>query len=475
MGRFIQSSRGSGLNRTLIEEEVLQRIRPGEEEIKKISDLAEKIIADINASGIATGMVVGSVARKTHIANDRDLDIFLLFPPTIPRLELEEKGLALAYQVVRQYTDKMHEKYAEHPYLNATIGEIDLDLVPCYEVRDPREIQSAVDRTPFHTRYIRSHISSLTDDVLLLKQFTKVNGVYGSDLMTEGFAGYLCELLILAFGGFIPLLMAASRWRPGIVIDIENHQAISFSDPMVVIDPVDPRRNVSASVSLTRMMEFVELARGYLAEPDIGFFEEQEPVPLNPPCFISIMEARGTTLYALVFKTPPFIEDVVVPQLKKSAISISHLLTRHEFVVTRYAWHMTPSSSMLLFELLVDTLPSLRRHNGPPITAGSNAQQFQETYLRVSEEILAGPYIEEDRYIVEIRRRFKTAEEIFHSPVLVSISLGKHIRLALEESYQVLRGEDVLIPDFTLFISQFLMRESPVTRIRRRIGNTISR
>jgi len=462
------------LKRSALEEEVLLRIRPKNEEIEKIYTLADNIISDINASDIATGMIVGSVARKTCISGDRDLDIFLLFPPSLSREDLEEKGLTLAYQVATKYTDNMREKYAEHPYLNATIGEIDLDLVPCYQISDPSAIQSAVDRTPFHTRYIRSHINSFTDDVLLLKQFTKVSGVYGSDLMTEGFAGYLCELLVLAYGGFIPLLKAAAGWRPGIVIDLEGHQAVSFDDPMVVIDPVDPRRNVSASVSLTRMMEFIELARGYLAEPDPGYFTPPHFRLITRDMVSHMMEVRGTSLYALVFSTPPFIEDVVVPQLRKSALSIQNLLERNEFVVNRQAWHMTPESSMLLFELLVDTLPPLRRHTGPPISSGTNALKFLNTYLSLSDRLFAGPYIHEDRYIVEIKRVYQRASDLLISRDLYSIALGKHIRQSLEDSFQILAGQDVLIPGFEEFISDFLIHESPVTRIyRNRIRSSL--
>ncbi len=70
----------------------------------------------------------------------------------------------------------------------------------------PPAIQSAVDRTPFHTRYITERINGLIDDVLLLKQFTKAGGIYGSDQMTEGFSGYLCESAYTPLRGFTPLI-----------------------------------------------------------------------------------------------------------------------------------------------------------------------------------------------------------------------------------------------------------------------------
>ncbi len=149
-------------------------------------------------------MVVGSVARDTWLSGDRDLDIFLLFPPDLSREDLEEKGLDLARSIARRFTGIFHEKYAEHPYVNATIDGLDVDLVPCYEVASAAAIQSAVDRTPFHTRYISDKIGPLRDDVLLAKQFAKACGVYGSDQMTEGFSGYLCELLVLHYAGILP-------------------------------------------------------------------------------------------------------------------------------------------------------------------------------------------------------------------------------------------------------------------------------
>ena len=185
-------------------------------------------------------MVVGSIARNTWVRGDRDLDVFLLFPPDISREALESEGLALARTIARKFTKTFCEKYAEHPYINATIDSIDVDLVPCYNVESAASIQSAVDRTPFHTRYITEKINGLTDDVLLLKQFAKAGGIYGSDQMTEGFSGYLCELLILYYGGFGLLLDAAADWRPSTLIDISQHGSKEFSEPLIVIDPVIP-------------------------------------------------------------------------------------------------------------------------------------------------------------------------------------------------------------------------------------------
>ena len=313
------SGTSEGTGRPALEEKILaEQLRPSSEERKYIHGVAERLLAAIAESGKAEGMVVGSIARDTWVKGDRDLDVFMLFSPDLPREVLEAEGLALARSVARKFTDTFCEKYAEHPYINATIESIDVDLVPCYNVASAASIQSAVDRTPFHTRYITEKINGLVDDVLLAKQFAKAGGIYGSDQMTEGFSGYLCELLVLHYGGFTPLLRAASAWGPHLKIDIEHHAAKEFDEPLIVIDPVDPRRNVAAAVSLDRMAEFVELARGYLDTPSEAFFVQPPLRGISRDELAAILSRRGTALCAVTFATPPFIEEIVVPQLKRS-------------------------------------------------------------------------------------------------------------------------------------------------------------
>lgn len=452
--------------RTLLEEEVLKEIRPTERELAHMYALADLLISEIEAGGKASGMMVGSVARKTCVRGDRDLDIFMLFDPALPREELEQEGLSLAHSIAARHAEQVVEKYAEHPYVNATIEGLDVDLVPCYRVASATMIQSAVDRTPFHNTYISARIGPFTDDVLLLKQFVKAGGVYGSDQMTEGFAGYLCEILILQYQGFSNLISAGAAWRVGLTIDIEQHQEKTFDDPLVVIDPVDPRRNVSASVSLTKLLEFTELCRGYIGSPSRWFFYRP------PVCILTMEQAaaelsrRGSYLYAITLETPPLIEDIIVPQLRKSMLTLYELLERHEFVVARADAVMRADRSMILFELLVDTLPAVRYHPGPPTHSGANAQKFLDKYIQ-NKNIFAGPFIKDGKYGVEVERKFKTVRELFSSREIFQTALGKHVKLAMEEEFIIHSGMECWIAGFEVFLSDFLMKSSPLVRIRR--------
>ena len=445
---------------------MLAEIRPRPDELAHLRGVIDRLVPAIEARG-AGAMVVGSASRGTWVRGDRDLDLFLLFPPGLDRDSLERDGLAMARAIALEFGDGYREKYAEHPYINATVDGIDVDLVPCYCVATATEIQSAVDRTPFHTRYVTERIGGLVDDVLLLKQFAKAGGVYGSDQMTEGFAGYLCELLVLRYGSFGGVLAGASGWRPGTVIDLEGHAGKRFEEPLVVIDPVDPNRNVSASVSLSKMMAFVELARGYLAAPSAAFFEVRPDPPMEAGAFADALAERGTALYALRFPTPNLIEDVVVPQLRKSLDGLVQLLARHGFAVNRADCEMGPDHCLLVFELLVDTLPAVARHQGPPLWNGENAGKFREKYgAPPASGPFAGPFIEDGRYVVEVPRRYRTAGALLGSDEILGVSLGKNVRRALADR-ELLAGRDCWSAEFASFLGAFLDPASPLVRLGR--------
>ena len=455
------------MKRLPLEEEILARhLRPTKKERDLICGVAEDILGAIRQNGNAEGMVVGSVARNTWVKGDRDLDVFMLFDPAMPREGLEKEGLALARAVASRFTDQFCEKYAEHPYINACIRSVDVDLVPCYKVDRPTSIQSAVDRTPFHTRFIAEKINGLVDDVLLLKQFAKAGGIYGSDQMTEGFSGYLCELLILYYGSFSQLIQAASAWRPHLVIDIGHHAAKEFDEPLVVVDPVDPKRNVAAAVSLDRMAEFIELARGYAEAPSKKFFEIPHPPVIGREELAILLEDRGTSLIAVTFRTPPYIEEIVVPQLKRSVHAVTEHLERSGFIVHHAHYRMGPERCIFLFEMLVADLPKVRCHMGPPLWNRVNAEKFRDKH---HDQSLPGPYITDGRYETEVPREWTSAAALLSSPALLSVSLGRHVRQSLEKDWRVTEGVECWDEEFAPFLASFFERCSPLIRIQRNV------
>lgn len=437
---------------------IISSIKPTDEERHRLRILAERIIGRINSIGKAEGLningiLVGSSARGTWISGEHDLDIFIMFPPEIERQYLEEKGLYIARKIALE-GDSFEERYAEHPYIHAVIDGFEVDLVPAFNVECAWEIKSAVDRTPFHNKYVSSKIKGLEDDVLLLKQFQKGIGVYGSELKTHGFSGYLVELLVIRYGSFEKVLEAACDWKFGTLIDIERHGTIIHKDPMVVIDPTDPGRNVAAALSLDNMCIFMDKACDFIKHPDVSYFYPTIPEPLADMDFEKIIAQRGTSLIAIEFEAPDEVEDVLFPQLYKLEDSGHEMLERYDFrVYNSGVW--AKEKAVVLYELESANLPNIKKHAGPMVGAKEHASAFKSKYANASK--FSNVYIRGGKYMVEIQRKYSDVRKLVLSELL-KCSLGKHIGVSIRKKFNVLENIEILNirdEEFRVFLRRF--------------------
>ncbi len=425
-----------------------RRIKPSPENRARLNEISGFIISRIEHQAIARGlslkaMLVGSAARGTWLAGDHDLDIFLGVT--------EDTPLEAALEIARLVAPEHEEKYAEHPYVHARVDGFEVDLVPCYLVEDASQLKSAVDRTPFHTKYIVCRITGLEDEVLLLKQFMKGIGVYGSELKVGGFSGYLVELLVLSYGSFSGVLQAATRWKPGQLIDLERHAKKAHDEPLVVVDPVDPERNVAAALTMDKMFQFVVAARAFLAKPSLDFFFPTPPKALSDEELLEQITIRGSSLILVEFQSPPVVEDVLFPQLRKAEESVKALWERNGFRVLRSEVGRYSDRAMLLFELEVWELSLASRRIGPPVWEAEHLSRF----LAAHPQPLSGPYIAEGRAVVELPRKYARAEDLLANE-LVNLSLGKHLSLAIRDGHNIYVGPELLrIEDeaFRLFMA----------------------
>jgi tRNA nucleotidyltransferase (CCA-adding enzyme) len=236
-------------------------------------------------------------------------------------------------------------------------------------------------------------------------------------------------------------------------LDPESHAAAAFDDPLVVIDPTDPERNVAAVVAERNVARLIHAARRFLAAPDTEFFYPPARDPLTEAGVRAAIRARDTTPLAVRFDPPDIVDDQLYPQLRRSVRGLVRGLETEDFEVLRSAaW--AGASAVLFVELAVAELPAVERHEGPPVHVRSHADRFYETY---AEADVYGPFIEGDRYVVERDREVTTARQ-FVEEELLSVALGAHIETQLEETgYEVLVGEDVasLAPDFGAELARY--------------------
>src|SRR5206468_2234734 len=163
-----------------VEERVLARIRPSPDEEARIESVVRELLDRLRSTLRSKGweakpFLAGSVAKGTHLTGT-EIDVFVAFPPDLPRADLEERGLALG-----TILEKGTHRYAEHPYTRGWYGGFEVEIVPCYRITDATQRMSAVDRTPLHVDYVLGRVKEgQTDEIRLLKAWAEGIGVYGA-------------------------------------------------------------------------------------------------------------------------------------------------------------------------------------------------------------------------------------------------------------------------------------------------------
>ena len=459
-----------------ITRQVLEKITPNEAERKGMVALAKDLELKVSAACEEFNLeaivrVEGSVAKDTWLKGDPDVDVFMRLSPSIPKKVMGDIGLKVARKATEGTIQV--ERFAEHPYLEAFVDDTRVNIVPCYDV-EPGEWLSATDRTPYHTNYINQHLEkSLRSDVRLLKKFMKGIGVYGAEIKVGGFSGYLCELLVLHFGSFIKVLEALAKHVPRRVVDIEGYYKnrqreleLLFPEPLVFIDPVDKARNVASAVQPLRLHMLVVSARAFLTKPNMEFFFPLKIHPLSVEELHKIATDRGSALLFLTIDKIDAVPDILWGQLIKTRKALRKQLELNDFEVLRDAVWTEDKAEFIIFvfELEQNSLPDVKKHLGPPIEFQKECDSFLAKYATNS-EVLTGPFVEEGRWMVELRRRNLDAAEFFRAKLASGgkeIGIAGLISEALRQNFLVLVGDEVTehyaySKGFAGFLTSFLM------------------
>ncbi len=357
--------------------------------------------------------MVGSVAKGTYLKNP-DIDIFLRFPKDLNKEDLKNLGIEIGKSIIPDG----FAKYAEHPYWRGIYNGFEVDIVPCYKISKPEEKISAVDRTPFHTEYIKKNLKDeQKDEIRLLKAFLKGIEIYGAEARVRGFSGYLSELLILKYGNFENVLTNVSKWRKKVYLHL-GEGGKKFRDPVVFIDPVDPDRNAASAVSEESKSLFIHASRSYIEKPSKNFFFPNPTIPLSTEKIKEEINKRGTFFYVFEFPKPDIIDDNLYPQINRTMESLTKILKDFGIINTFYI--VQNSKVYFLLELAKTDLPKVKIHEGPPVWH-QNSKNFIERWRG---KALRGPYIKGYRLFVEVQRKNTSIEDVlFHN--LPNYKLGK--------------------------------------------------
>lgn len=405
--------------------------------IGHIADTYSKRVKEIavgyrEVSGV---VLVGSYAKDTWLAESVDIDIFLKIRPDVDEERFEAVAMDIGLRALHDSSPYL--RYAQHPYVEAVMDGVRVNVVPCYDVEIGRW-RSAADRSPYHTEYM---LKALDDakrmEVRLLKRFMKVIGVYGAEIAVEGFSGYVCEVLILKYGSFLNTLKGASRWSEKEVIAVDSvmhrgeygidgssNRGSSDSSsnkrrsvdaravkgmqmgnsPIIILDPVDTSRNLGLAISYESVGRFILSARNFLKSPSVNYFTYATADDHQR----MIDHSKVGNILVVHFKHSPRSEDIIWGQLKSSASAIAKQLSINSFKVLRYACHTDGSNAFISFMLESPTIPRIVLKHGPKVFDANNAERF----ISKNRGMLLWISNEDGRLLALAERRFHNAKQL---------------------------------------------------------------
>lgn len=316
-----------------VKEEVLLHAAPSKKELLSETAFAQNL-ASLFSKHLppeVTASITGSVAKRTFISGNNEVDLFLLFPKNVSKDDFESILISLLSKALPGVGYQL--SYAEHPYLRFHYKNHRIDLVPAYKISNSSQMLSAVDRSILHTKFIRRALpSSSIPEVLLLKKFLKANSLYGAEIKIQGFSGYLCELLIVYFGSFVKMASFFASNKAPYVLDIAKFYSKDEYSILtkrfgffVVIDPTDRDRNVSAAISRENLEKFQSLCKKFLKNPSKDLFLS------TPPSFeecVSLDKSKFKTLISM--PRPNVVADVLWGQIRKLMGQISSALPEYD-------------------------------------------------------------------------------------------------------------------------------------------------
>ena len=449
---------------------ILDDIKPTIEEKQKIDEVSHNLMSFLQNACDDMGIdakvaLVGSVAKNTALKGKSDIDIFIAFPLDTDMKFLKETGLDLAHKCCDEFKSTPEHHFASHPYVTTHVDGCEVDIVPCYAINDGRELRSAVDRTILHTRYVKANLrEGQEDEVLLLKRFMAMTGTYGSEFKVGGFAGYLCELLIIYYDTFENTLKEAIKWKYGHTIDLENYGTSSqFNDPLIVIDPTDMNRNVGAALRLDKMAEFIQSARNYLFSDNKRDYFYPLKRDLNRELILKEFEKRNGDLIVIKFNIPDIPLDTLHPQLKKTTEALERKLNDEEFNVFKADyWSDEIVNAVILIEMASSKLNDIRVNVGPKVFINQACENFTAKYGREN------CYVQGDFLVHTQEREFSNADDlirhIFTPEHIGMIKVGKNLKKTIIKTHEFIDLNQIENEEFLEFLDDFINPGQHISR-----------
>ena len=370
----------------------------------------------------------GSYAKGTWLPEKADIDIFLKFKKSTPEKKFVTIAKKIGFDSMKKFNP--YVRYSEHPYVEAHIKDTRVNVVPCYDVPSGRW-KSAADRSTFHTRFmLESLTGEMKNDVRLLKEFLKSNGVYGAEIAKQGFSGYVAEVLVWNFGSFEDVIKKISKIKLGQVIGKATKK---FETPIVIMDPIDTNRNLAAAISTENIGKFVLACRAFLKKPSLSFFKSRPSSKKNLRDVIVIK-------FNYTSRSP----DIIWGQIKRAANALATQMEVEGFKVLRNGAATDEKKEAALFFVsqALEIEKKMVRH-GPNFFSESDSEKFITKNFKKGEIM----WIDNNGKILSLQKRQNNDARVFLNDLLKNhlnkSGIPKGLKNDFKKGFKIIPGNKI--------------------------------
>ncbi len=370
----------------------------------------------------------GSYAKGTWLPEKADIDIFLKFKKSTPEKKFVTIAKKIGFDSMKKFNP--YVRYSEHPYIEAHIKDTRVNVVPCYDVPSGRW-KSAADRSTFHTRFmLESLTGEMKNDVRLLKEFLKSNGVYGAEIAKQGFSGYVAEVLVWNFGSFEDVIKKISKIKLGQVIGKATKK---FETPIVIMDPIDTNRNLAAAISTENIGKFVLACRAFLKKPSLSFFKSRPSSKKNLRDVIVIK-------FNYTSRSP----DIIWGQIKRAANALATQMEVEGFKVLRNGAATDEKKEAALF-FVSQALEIEKKmvRQGPNFFSESDSEKFITKNFKKGEIM----WIDNNGKILSLQKRQNNDARVFLNDLLKNhlnkSGIPKGLKNDFKNGFKIIPGNKI--------------------------------
>lgn len=367
--------KGTGIRKAIAD--ARDAARPTDVQASRAKRLADMVLGLVSEEAAKHPEILdvemgGSYRKGTWLAKpEMDVDVYLRFDRGTEQDRFKDVAIDVGRTALRDFAPYL--KFSDHPYVEARLQKgVLANVVPCYDVDEGRW-KSAADRSRFHVQYMTRKLTKrMRDDVRLLKSFLKANGLYGAQVATNGFSGYVAEVLVSHYGSFEGVVRAFARdVVPGYVI---GRAAREFTGIISIIDPIDGNRNLAAAISSANVVRFVLACRAFVRAPSADFFDGRRAKRSGR----RVARRYWDNLLVVRFGFRKRAPDVIWGQTKKSAAKLAKRLAQDGFTVHRHGAHVEAGEGRgYLFVLLGATeIPPVYVQYGPEFSMSENLDAY---------------------------------------------------------------------------------------------------